>query len=99
MRFLPNVSKINSPEEEKKDQDKIELSVDEKAKLQSAWRYSNLLQEDKNAGEIGSKVNGAFGKGVSIKYKFDCSKQMSDTIQGSVSHKLDKSELLHLITF
>ena len=52
VKFLPNVSKLEGskpkPEPVKEEQ---------KADLQSAWRYSNLLEKDKNAGEIDAKPN------------------------------------------
>ena len=39
------------------------------------------------------------GHGLSIKYKFDNSKSMSDTITNSISNQLKKSECLSFITF
>jgi hypothetical protein len=39
-----------------------------------------LLEKSLNAGEIEVKSNQALGKGISIKYKFDNSKSMGDTI-------------------
>ena len=37
------------------------------------------------------------GRGLKIGYKFDNSKQMGDTIHNSISNKLDKDALFHLL--
>jgi len=69
-------------------------------KLQVAWRYNNLLDSSKNAGEIENKTdNKAMGRGLSIQYKFDNSKPMAATVQNSPSHKLNKEDNLTLIQF
>mmetsp|Transcript_24597 Transcript_24597/g.38202 ORF Transcript_24597/g.38202 Transcript_24597/m.38202 type:complete len:150 (-) Transcript_24597:437-886(-) len=96
-KFLPSVSKAKEVAKEAKPEEKKESTPN--ANLQSAWRYSNLLENDKNAGEISSKPNVAMGKGLPITYKFDCSKTMGDTISGSLSHKLDKKTLNKVLTF
>ena len=65
-----------------------------------AWRYKNLLGSSKNAGEIENKsASNALGRGLPISYKFDNSKPMGSTVQNSLSHKLNKEELLSLVKF
>ena len=65
-----------------------------------AWRYNNLLSNSKNAGEIENKsASNALGRGLAISYKFDNSKPMGSTIVNSISHKLNKDELLSLVKF
>ena len=39
------------------------------------------------------------GKNFPIAYKYDNSRPMGDTIQNSLSNKLDKDKLLHLVSF
>jgi len=114
-KFLPNVVKIKGKAEKEKDKGKeeekssqpdaeeatsTESQLVDNEKLQVAWRYNNLLDGSKNAGEIENKIdNKAMGRGLSIQYKFDNSKPMAATVQNSPSHKLNKEDNLTLIQF
>jgi hypothetical protein len=84
IKFLPNVSKIRDPNE-KEEKKSIDPDLEAPEKLVAAWRYNNLLDQKQNAGEIETKPNQAFGRGLQIQYKFDNSKPMGETITNSLS--------------
>ncbi len=57
--------------------------MNEKQQLKVAWRYNNLLSDEKNV---------ASGQSNGLTYKFDNSKEMGKSFANSMSHELKKEE-------